>query len=425
VTIQSLIQQAWPLLTVFVFVFGASVGSFLNVCSWRLPRGESLVHPGSHCPHCGHAIAPWENIPLLSWLLLRGRCSACRGPISLRYPLIEGTTAVVFTAVWWRLTTLPGVTWEALPGAWFLAAVCIAAAVIDLEHRIVPDRLTFPALIAALVLAVLFPHGRMIGDWVGASPLPAHFWTLTALDFLSPYAPGLVARPRVAAVIDCALGAGVAAVFLLLVRETARRFFGSVKQVWEDPVQFVATGSGLRIGDGPLLAWNDLLGVGSATAEIHVREGRAVYRAAAAPESVKEDRLQLHDEVVLVSRRGVRFRECSVPLPALLELTGELDYCRLPREVLGLGDVKLHAVIGAFLGPEASMMIAFLAAVLGTMYGIVQRLVLKSRTPIPFAPFLAGAALLWILAAATITDVLGLTVLRSWRLRFPPEPTPL
>lgn len=84
---------------VFAFCVGASVGSFLNVCVWRLPRGESLIRPASRCPRCGSAISAHDNLPVLGWLLLRGRCRSCSGPISARYPLVEAGVGLLFAAV--------------------------------------------------------------------------------------------------------------------------------------------------------------------------------------------------------------------------------------------------------------------------------------------------------------------------------------
>ena len=101
------LRLLFPVVTPFVAVFGACVGSFLNVVVWRLPRGESLWSPPSHCPKCGHAIRAWENVPILSWLFLRGRCSQCGLPISLQYPLVELATMLLFLAVWWRVSARP------------------------------------------------------------------------------------------------------------------------------------------------------------------------------------------------------------------------------------------------------------------------------------------------------------------------------
>src|ERR1700678_4271220 len=80
----------------FLFVLGACVGSFLNVVVWRLPRGESIVHPPSHCPKCNHRLAAWDNIPVFGWMFLRGKCRYCRNPISIKYPVVEAITGLLF-----------------------------------------------------------------------------------------------------------------------------------------------------------------------------------------------------------------------------------------------------------------------------------------------------------------------------------------
>ncbi len=137
------------------FVFGACVGSFLNVCIHRIPKGESIVSPGSHCA-CGAPIKWHDNIPLLSWLLLRGRARCCGRRISFRYLLVEALTAVLFLTCW--LLFPPG---KALCGM-VLGAALIAATFIDLEHMIIPDPFTLWLGVAGLVLSVAVPslHGR-------------------------------------------------------------------------------------------------------------------------------------------------------------------------------------------------------------------------------------------------------------------------
>jgi leader peptidase (prepilin peptidase) / N-methyltransferase len=127
-------------------LLGAAVGSFLNVVIHRLPRGKSVVRPGSRCPACDRAIAARDNVPVVSWLLLRGRCRHCGEPIAPRYPLIELLAAAVFVAV----ALVRGVDMELLVQL-PLAAVLIAVAAIDLEHRIVPNRLVAPAAAWAVV----------------------------------------------------------------------------------------------------------------------------------------------------------------------------------------------------------------------------------------------------------------------------------
>lgn len=127
-------------------VLGLAIGSFLNVVVHRLPRGESLVSPGSRCPSCGAAVAPYDNIPVLSWVLLGGRCRRCGRAISPGYPLIELLTAAVFVAI----AGAQGLTLDLTLSLPF-AAVLIVVARIDLEHRIVPNKILAPAALWGLI----------------------------------------------------------------------------------------------------------------------------------------------------------------------------------------------------------------------------------------------------------------------------------
>ncbi len=137
-------------------VLGALIGSFLNVVIHRLPRGESLVAPGSHCPACSTPIAPYDNIPVLSWLLLRGRCRHCDAPIAARYPLVELFTALAFAAV----VAVRGLD-DDLALELVLVAVLVAVAAIDLDHRIVPNRIVVPAAVWAIAGAAVFRTGEL------------------------------------------------------------------------------------------------------------------------------------------------------------------------------------------------------------------------------------------------------------------------
>ncbi|GAA2678976.1 prepilin peptidase [Actinoplanes palleronii] len=145
-----------PLL-VIAGVLGLAIGSFLNVVIHRVPRDESLVHPGSHCPNCGHTIRNRHNVPVLGWLLLRGRCADCNTPISARYPLVEAGTAVLFVAVAARF----GWSWE-LPGYLYLAAIAIALALIDLDVMRLPNKIVLPSYPVAV--ALLVPAALLTGD---------------------------------------------------------------------------------------------------------------------------------------------------------------------------------------------------------------------------------------------------------------------
>ncbi len=143
-------------------LFGLVLGSFANVLVHRLPRGESIVWPGSRCPECGHPIAWFDNVPLLSWLLLRGRCRHCRAPISRRYPLVE----LAFAVLWGGVLAALGPTLPALGGGVFLSLLLVLA-LIDLETMLLPDVLTLGGTAAGLALAWL--EGRLPDAAIGAA----------------------------------------------------------------------------------------------------------------------------------------------------------------------------------------------------------------------------------------------------------------
>lgn len=152
------------LVLVLSALVGLAVGSFLNVVVWRVPRGESVAHPPSACPRCGHAIRARDNVPVLSWLLLRGRCRDCGEPISGRYPLVEAATGAAFALVAW-LCWAQDVPWL-LPALAYLAAVSIALALIDLDVHRLPDAIvlpSYPVALALLALASWNPGGE--AEW--------------------------------------------------------------------------------------------------------------------------------------------------------------------------------------------------------------------------------------------------------------------
>jgi leader peptidase (prepilin peptidase)/N-methyltransferase len=155
---------------VFAALLGGVVGSFLNVVVWRLPRGESLVTPRSHCPRCGKGIAWFDNIPVLSWILLRAHCRNCRLPIPVRYPLVEALTAGAFVLATLRFVPADGlVSGTGLFASAVLAAL-VAVSFIDLDHRIIPDRITLPGILACVLLAPLLPALHPPGWPPGANP---------------------------------------------------------------------------------------------------------------------------------------------------------------------------------------------------------------------------------------------------------------
>ena len=141
-------------------VFGLLVGSFLNVVVHRVPAGLSVVHPGSSCPGCGHEIAWYDNVPVLSWLILRGRCRGCTEPISIRYPLVEAATGALFAATtWWLLPEHPGL----VPWFLWLAAGAVALTLIDIEHLRLPTPILVVMAIGSVPGMVL--AGVVSGQW--------------------------------------------------------------------------------------------------------------------------------------------------------------------------------------------------------------------------------------------------------------------
>jgi leader peptidase (prepilin peptidase) / N-methyltransferase len=165
-------------------LLGLAVGSFLNVVIYRVPRAESLVSPGSRCPSCGSPIRPWHNIPVVGWLVLRGRCAACGAPIGVRYPLVEAGTAALFVVLALRLDSLGLLS--ALPAYLYFGAIGIALALIDLDCRRLPTAIVLPSY---PVLAVLLAaSAAWQGDWwslaravIGAAALFAFFLAIVLI----------------------------------------------------------------------------------------------------------------------------------------------------------------------------------------------------------------------------------------------------
>lgn len=162
-------------LNLLIFSLGACIGSFLNVCIYRIPAGVSVVSPRSRCPVCQRQILWYENIPLLSWILLRGRCAGCRTRISLRYPLIEALTGVLFLQVFLSFGFKP-----MTPVFWIFAALLVAITFIDFDHQIIPDVLSLSGILAGLATSLLTPVGwknSVFGLLLGGGSL----WLVAAL----------------------------------------------------------------------------------------------------------------------------------------------------------------------------------------------------------------------------------------------------
>ncbi len=198
------------------FVFGLVFGSFLNVCIYRLPRGRSVVSPGSACPHCGKPIAFYDNVPVLSWLILRGRCRQCKAPISPRYMIVELLTGFLFLACFQRFDLTLATLKYSVFGFLLLGLIFT-----DAETKLLPDKLTLPGLVLGLIFS----------------------WFVPVNDLLARLLPGLFSLPpgsdnswRLLSVADSLLGAIIGASFIygagaiyLKVRHVEGMGFGDVK----------------------------------------------------------------------------------------------------------------------------------------------------------------------------------------------------
>lgn len=137
---------------IFIFAFGAIVGSFLNVVIHRVPNEESIVFPNSACPKCGKSIAAYDNIPVVSWLILGGKCRNCKEKIAARYPLVELMTAFLYLLVYWQI----GFNWY-LPVCLIFVSTMVSLIFIDAEHMILPNVITYPLFFFALLVRILYP----------------------------------------------------------------------------------------------------------------------------------------------------------------------------------------------------------------------------------------------------------------------------
>jgi len=192
---------------IFSFLFGATIGSFLNVVIHRVPNEESIVFPNSACPRCGNAIKAYDNIPILSWMILGGKCRKCKEPISSRYPAVELLTALLFVLVYWQIGFGPF-----LPVVLVFVSTMIALIFIDSEHMILPNVITYPLLGLALLIRIIFPNffaGQYVSDM--------NVWPISQLSGSSP-----VIQSAAGAVLGAVVGGG----FLWLVGELWKRLRG-------------------------------------------------------------------------------------------------------------------------------------------------------------------------------------------------------
>ncbi len=229
---------------VFSVLFGLVLGSFLNVVIYRLPRHESLARPGSHCPGCNKAIRWYDNIPLVSWLTLKGRCRDCGVRISCRYPVVEAITGVGFGLALWRF----GVDWPLLV-AWAFIAAMVAVAFIDYDHMVIPNKIVLPGALIGLAASVALNPQRW-WVYVASSAGAAAFMFALAMIWPGGMGPGDI---KMALFMGAVLGASV------LVALFAAFLFGSLFGLYLMLVKKRSRKT--RIPFGPYLAAGSVLAI--------------------------------------------------------------------------------------------------------------------------------------------------------------------
>lgn len=356
-------------LPITAFVIGSCVGSFLNVVIYRVPLGLSVNEPKrSFCPHCKTQIPAWLNLPLFTWLMLRGKCKWCDASISIRYFIVELLTAVLFLAAWQQFfpeagpDTDPAVLLQGVGvvvSLWIFLALLVAATFIDFDHFIIPDSITLGGLAAGLLASLAFPElqgqeENVKGLWMSVVGASAGFGLLWAVVNLGKLA------------------------------------FGRIKFEFEEPTSFGISQPDpeenpvIQIGDEKM-AWEDVFYRDSDRLVMEISE------VSLNGEHREAESLEVKGETISID--GEDF-----PLEEVKQLEGKCRRATVPREAMGFGDVKFIAMIGAFLGWQAIFFTVFAASIVGAVVGILQKLVAREEwtRPLPFGPYLTLGAILWV-----------------------------
>src|SRR5450432_456224 len=336
----------------FAFVLGAAIGSFLNVCIYRLPRYLSVNEPRrSFCPSCKKPI-PWQqNLPLISWLVLRGKCANCGSKIAFRYFAVELLTAFLFLAVWLAFP------WPIALVYWVFVSLLVAATFIDFEHYIIPDEITIGGTVAGVLAGVALP--ALMGEdsrWLSA------------------------AQSLGAAALGYAL--------LWIVLEAGKKAFGKKRIKFDAPTPFSWVRDGedaeFVVGEERGL-WSDHFARDSDLMLLHCAEAQVDDRR------FENTTLQLHYNSLTIAQE-------SFPLEEVDHISGVVRELQIPREAMGRGDLKFLAAIGAFLGWRGVLCSIFAGSLAGSLVGLTSMLFGRRAwsAKIPFGPYLALGGLIWM-----------------------------
>jgi leader peptidase (prepilin peptidase)/N-methyltransferase len=357
-------------LAIACFVLGACVGSFLNVVIYRLPLGLSVANPKrSFCPACKVQIPMWQNIPILSWFLLRGKCASCRAPISPRYLLIELLTAFLFlfTALWFREEP-----WRVIP-MWIFVALCLAATYIDIDHMIIPDQITIGGAVAGVACSFIFP------------------WMIV------PLAPRWVNGLH--SIGGAVLGLGL----VWVVVELGKLAFGRLKYSSKEPKPWE-----IDQPEGEPEPIIQLAGDRHLWTDVFFRKSDRLRMAC---QSCALNREELGPGELVLTIDTVEFTPADgSPSTRALEevnhMAGTMTKAVVPREAMGLGDVKFMGLVGAFLGWKGILFTLFAASIIGSIVAVamiaVQRREWAAR--LPFGPYLAVGSTIWVFLGPQLVE---------------------
>jgi len=238
--------------------FGALIGSFLNVCIYRLPIGSSIVWPSSACPRCSRELSWYENVPIVSFLVLRARCRTCKAPISIRYPLIEALTSAMFVLAWWYYGPGP-----LLAARLVFGCLLIVLFAIDLEHHLLPNVITLPGIAAGVVFSFFVEPG-WVASIVGVLAGGGTLYLIAVAYYWIRHEEGLgMGDPKMLAMIGAFLGWKLTLVTLMLASLTGSvvgvgmMVSGRGTMKYALPFGcFLAAGAAIAAGAGPqLLEW--------------------------------------------------------------------------------------------------------------------------------------------------------------------------
>ena len=342
------------------FFLGACIGSFLNVVIYRVPRNLSVNKPNrSFCPRCKAPITMRHNLPIVSWLWLRGKCADCGGRISFRYFAVELLTACLFLGVW--VAFAPEAV-AAIPFLWLLVAFLVAISFIDAEFLIVPLALTWAGSAAGIAAAALWPRLPMLG---------------------SAALPG-----RIDGLIQAGLGWVIGFFGLWSVVLLGKLAFGRKRIEFDEEVEWKVCEPEeedrplLFVIDGEENEWWDMF---------YRPSDRLLIDAA----GVKVDGEKIGDGLVTVREGSVELPDGrTVDMEHIASLSGRTRRVTIPREAMGMGDVHLMGMIGAFFGWAGVFFSLFSACVFAIAAAVVGRIGFGVR--LPFGPFLALGALVWM-----------------------------